>query len=490
MAGQSLTFGLSVGTATNLLARISGLVRNFLVAYFFGASIGVDFFHMANAAIFFFFFIFQEVTELKGIPFIMKDGKWREGFWSVFLVATFFSTVALCFIFLTPEWMLGLIASNYTDQQITDLVPYLHGITIGGFLGLLNFIFGIAHRSLKDYLNSSVQELVISLGVTSFLIIHHPTPLAICYAFSFGHLLGFAFNAYTRRKEIFPIIFDWKTIKEFIIEFRKIILIPLVGNFFVIIEKNYASGLAPGHLSAVSYAVTLVGLFYSVIPFASIFYPTLNEEPDKLDEFLKLTSFFSIPVSCFLFFHAHDFVDSLLAYGKLKGSGAALVSTALQVVSIHLFFSFSNQLFSRMFYIKRKEGMHLWLTIINLFSTATLYFIFRSVNLEHYGLAAYHVLIAIVPFAVGVTWLYRNNIFLSLSTYQLIIKNLIFSLVASFVLISVTLENPILSLAVKGIFYLLFLSIAFFLFYQDELSRKIRYKGRELANNMIFNRLK
>ena len=134
--------------------------------------------------------------------------------------------------------------------------------------------------------------------------------------------------------------------------------------------------------------------------------------------------------------------------------------------------------------------MHLWLTLTNLSAVAISFYLVSGLELKHYGLAGYHVLIALVPFIFGLVWLKKNKLSLKRETWNLVIKNLCVSLLSARLVLVIEIDSPVLSLLVKSGVYATLLTVFFLLIYSDPLSKKIRYKAKELSYNLITKRLK
>jgi len=375
---HSILRAFTVSSLMTLLSRITGYLRDAIIAAFLGASPHSDAFFVAFRIPNMFRRLFGEGALTPAIvpvvsEILQKNKNDRE---IQSIIGTTMLVVGLITIFgiILAPYIVNVLAYGFSKDkdllqltiQITRITfPYLFFISlVAVFMGILN--------AKHHFFAPSFSPVLLNLSMIASLIVLRFYILPV-YALAFGVIIGgflqLLFQIPFLKENKLPIlpIFDYKT--KAVREVYHLVLPSLFGlaitQINVLIDTLVASFLKPGTVSYLYYADRLlelpIGIF--TVSFASALLPSIsskviekNNEGVVLDFNKTLVNcfIFILPSMTFLLFFGSDLITTLFKrkafdLEAVTGSYRALIGYSLGLP----FFTF-NRLITPLFYAYKK----------------------------------------------------------------------------------------------------------------------------------------
>lgn len=328
-------------TLITFVSRISGYMRDKVMAYILGASYLSDSFFVAFRIPNMFRGLLAEgALHASFIPILsqVKREKKEEilKFISqVFFILTFVSTAIVVIGVIFSPFIINLMAKEFNliegKFSLTVLLnrimfPYLLFISLAGLLQAILNVYSKFYlpASTPIFLNLSI--IILGISLTKFGI-------NAVYCFSTGVLFGGFLQFYLQFKELKKI--DIKLIfpKNFISPELKELFFKLLPGVFAlgiheinqIIGTRFAAWSGDKAVSYLYYSYRLIHLVYGgiIVSLFTLLLPSLSEDVKnrknflyKLNEGLDLTSFITIPSIAGLFFLSKPIIFILFQGGK------------------------------------------------------------------------------------------------------------------------------------------------------------------------------
>lgn len=455
----------------NVISRILGLVREMILAYFYGGS-GVTDAYFASAKISNFFTTFFGEGAL-GTVFIplYNEKKQKEGLQAanefvysiINLVFNFTFTVSIILIVFSKYILLYLIGFN--DAQRLDLANnllkimafYLMFISLSGMLA--SFL-----NSYKKFIVSTSTALVFNLTIIIGTIITKNSIgiYGLAISFLISGFLQFLIQVPSFIKIIKSFKFRINLKDEYVTSFFKLTIPTLIGIFAYqineFIDTNFASYLQIGTISAINYASRLyllpVGVFavsLSVVIFPSLSIAVVKEnyklEREIFTKGINLLTFLVIPSSIGLFFYSKDIVSLIFGYGKFNANNVLITSEILKCYAVGLLFFCLNHLLTREHYVHKNRNTPVIASFVAIFVNVALdYLLYKEYR--HIGLTLATSFSAMINFTI---------LFVSIK-----IKYIDFNFKKYFIYLILFISSALLSLYISNIFNNLFIKLFIF----------------------------
>ena len=391
----SLAKMATVVLVITFISKVFGFARELIVASVLGAGAVTDAYNVMLTIPNFLLLIFQQVVSIAFIPIVTKIVNCAEN-----KIAEQNSFVNKCIL------LIG---------GITFLVSLLAFIFSDFFVSI--FAFGL------DQETSSLASLMLRLGIWSMVIqgatIVFSAFLTYKKRFVFPALTGFCLdiacivfvylsgftgayyllglvpvgNVLLQLALLLPVsikegfrftkitrpLFDKSTL-----EFLKVTLPALlsvgISQISILVNKNFASYLGEGSISALNYAQTIQNLVSSLIVssistvmYTEFSYLHANKRPDLLASSLlgtyKTVAFLVVPACLLLFIFAKEVVEVLYQRGAFDEKSTELTASALRSYSLGLPFVCFNDLFLKYLYAQENRKIPVLFSGISLLVT-------------------------------------------------------------------------------------------------------------------------
>ncbi|SAL47598.1 integral membrane protein MviN [Caballeronia sordidicola] len=351
-----------------LLSRVTGLIRETLIARAFGASQFTDAFYVAFRIPNLLRRLSAEGAFSQAFVPILAEFKNTEGHDATKALVDAMSTVlawALAVVSLVgvagASWVVFAVASGlehdgrafgYAVTMTQIMFPYII------FISLTSLASGVLNTYRKFSLPAFAPVLlnVSFIAAAVFLAPHLKVPIyALAYAVIAGGILQFLVQLPGLKKiDMIPRI-GWNFVKALRHPGVKRVLIKMVPMTFgvsvaqlsLIINTNIASRLGAGAVSWINYSDRLMEFPSALLGAAlgTILLPSLSKaHVDKdtveysalLDWGLRITFLLAAPSAVALFFFAQPLTATLFGYGKFDANSVVMVGRALAMYGIGL----------------------------------------------------------------------------------------------------------------------------------------------------------
>jgi len=342
---KSVFFQASRAATGTFLSRVSGLVRDVLIAYSFGATYQYDAYVVAISIPFILRAIFAEGALSSAFIPIYARVENKSAFATKvmsFLILSATSTSILLIVF-APQ-IVYVFATGLTKNSVTFRDAVLLERTVAFFVlfislwswgaGMLNSHGSFFVPSLSPMFNN----FGIIVGVL-FSPLFHPPILSVAIGFVAGGAAQFIFEIPYLKKLGFKITpsTEWEPRNEFLRSFFFTTLSVALGNINFFVDINIASRLAVGTISVLQYANRIYQLPMGilVISLATVYLPKMAKRKDISslresihDSFSKVL-FVAIPSTAFVALFSKAIIATLFAHGAFGVQALNLTSNVL-----------------------------------------------------------------------------------------------------------------------------------------------------------------
>lgn len=298
----------------------------------------------------------------------------NKNIWMFFIAGLFISLI----LFASSQFIInGYLSNSPEELRITAL--YIFRIFL--FTIPLNAVFSILTAYFHTELNftyPAVAQLILNIFTIIFVVVF--THLWGIYSIPFGMLAGTVVQTgillwAIRRKISFDfkeVFNDFLSSSNFTGSLGIIVLIELINQLHVVIDRYFISSVDQGGIAALNYANTVFLLPITIFSFAlsSAIFPKITSlfNSGSIDELrlqylktLRVNSFVFVPISVVFILGGNLFVHIFYQRGSFNPYATQLTSELLKVFAISLVFYsaysiinkliFSAGLFKKMLFI-------------------------------------------------------------------------------------------------------------------------------------------
>ena len=438
----------------NMLSRILGLVREVVIATYFGATGSTDaYFAASRIANFFttllgegslgtaFIPIYDEIKEEKNVE------RANEFVFNITNLLISFSFTMSVIMMLFSGFILKYILGFKSGERLglaSDLLKimsfYLLFISVSGLVSSLLNNYG------KFYI-STLVGVVFNLTIIIGSFISKNTIGIYGLGISFLIQLPSFFGIMKK----YSFIFNYKDpyVKKFLI-----IMIPtLIGIFGYqineLVDTSFAGALPIGTISAINYASRLyllpVGVF--AVSLSVVIFPSLSRSVVKKDNELfrntiqrglHFLAILIIPSSLGLIYYSKEIIMLLFNYGKFDEKSVQVTSEILQFYGLGLIFFSSIHLLTRAHYAQKDRKLPVISSFVGIGLNILLDYLLYQ-KFAHRGLTFATSFSAMVNFVILFISLHKRYIKIDIIKY---FKFILISLIDSFICIFI-IENMI-----------------------------------------------
>lgn len=364
----------------SLLAKISGLARDAILAHEFGTSTIIDAYAAAfRIPDFIFNLLILGTVSVAFIPIfsevLSKDKEHAYRFASGILNVTLLAMAALsllALLFIDP--LLRLIAPGFGAETLQLTKSFTVMLLLSPIFHALSSVVSSILNAYRKFALMAAAPLLYNLGIIAGIVFFYPAFGA--KGIAAGVILGAFLHLLIQVPQLFSLKFKYSLtihLDKHFFDFWKLywprIFSMGTGQVTLLVATFFGSFLAPGSLSAFYYANNLQAVFLSIfaISAALAVFPTLSDLYNRRDDpgfkdVLAKTAiqvlFFMVPISVLMLVERAQIVR--LIYGAGQGTNfdfeaTRLVSLTLGLFVISLFAQGLTPLFMRAFYARHNS---------------------------------------------------------------------------------------------------------------------------------------
>lgn len=354
-----------------LIAKLFGLVREMVMAAFFGTSYVVDAYVMAVAVPGMIFTGLFSSVATAYMPLLSQKIE-KEGEKSAYLFTS--HMINIIFMIALASSLLGLL---FSDQIVNIFASGFEGETaaLTSFFIKVTFSYGLFSsaagilESFLQYRNTFLPQIMV--GYLQNVIVIITIMLAALYNYyflPFGLLIAFAVRgllfwilAKSRGLRYSLSINNKETIKTILPFAIPVFIGTSISQISIFVDKTLASGLTEGSVSALNYGSLLNGMIMSmfVTVLTTIIYPKLAQANalDNHDRFNEIVEkgtavifMIALPFSMGAMLYSEQIVQIVYERGAFDPAATALTQSAYLYYSVGLLFMALNDLLIRVYY--------------------------------------------------------------------------------------------------------------------------------------------
>lgn len=490
--------------------RILGFFRDVYLAQIYGTTFVADAYIIAITVPVLLSTFLSEAIRSSFIP-IYSQIKSSEGkkntsvfTFSLTIILILLSIVILTAILIFPEFFVKIVASGF-EGEVLSLAVSLTRLTSFSilFVSLTSLFKAILQINNKFVIAEMVvipQQIIVifSIYLSSIKSLNY---LGYFYILSIAAPF-FVLLIYSLFKKYFLITkLDIKdsNLKQLLIMILPILFSVAISDINAIIDKNFASILAEGSVSAMNYATKLNQFIQSVfvITLTTVYFPLMSKMANQEDKngFLKVVHdnlsviiISIVPISIFVLTNSIDLVRVLYQRGNFDEQSVLVTAFALQFYSIGMLFFSLKQIIVRAFYATGNTSVPTYNALIAVVFNLILNFIFINFTELGVGGLALATSISVVLSVSLLFYQLRKRIgdFDAKGSFKTFLLVLIASIMTMFIvcLINVYVLNMISNLILK---MFILLGITFTLYITFILVLKVELVSRVFSD--IFKKL-
>jgi putative peptidoglycan lipid II flippase len=363
---------LIVGVCSSLL----GLLREVQIASYFGVSTESDIYYIG-------LLLPELINGIIGAASAniymrqYKIGSHKKEFTSTILLGLSVIVIILLIIFeLLFPYIARIIASGLTGDSLITFIKVgrimVVSMAVSVYLGVITGTLNINGKFFIAGLNGLIYNIIL-ISLTYLLV-----PFISIYGLAWGYFGANVIRVLFLVPYTLPYLgkVNYRLFIPMIIELPKVSLTNLVLSLQVTVERNLASTINSGAVSALNYAGRICGL-PSVLFVGSVltvaFPKFINEATDNKEKLIqtvistiKLIMICLVGVELFFIFFRVDIVNILFLKGKFSHDNAAMVAILLIYYAPVVVLSALNQVLLKLAYALGNTNLTLTSTLVSL----------------------------------------------------------------------------------------------------------------------------
>lgn len=351
-----------------IISKLTGYIREFLIAVKFGATRESDIFKIASTMPTVLFSCIAAALVTAFIPVfagIKRDRQKADEFFNnilniILLICTMLAIIGIIF---SPQ-LTYLFASGFKGKDFYTTV-YMTRILMPSiiFLGISGLYSGYL-QSYDIFLQPTIAAVVANVVIILGIILFYKYGIISAIIATF---LGAVAQAYTQRpfmkgyKYKFHLNFKDKNVIRMLKLAVPTIISTAVSQINLMVGRNFASNLSAGSISIYDYAYkinSIINLVF-ITSITTVLYPSLTEKyaTEKYDEFkemilksINLIIIVAVPFILGVFALSTPVIMLLLEHGKFDRNATIATSLCLKYISFSALGYSLIDIFSRIFY--------------------------------------------------------------------------------------------------------------------------------------------
>lgn len=406
-----------------LAGKVLGFLRELLLANYFGTSSLVDIYLMSVTipSILFGFLpaigigftpIYYEIGEKKQRNFFLNN---------ILATSIVISLICILFTYIGADYIVSFCAPGFSDTAKTTTIEFLR-ITI--WIVLFNTPVQILVAFLncnKDYINSNLSNLTVSLTQAIFVVIAaYTNPIFLPIGVLLPWVFQFLWLFFSSIKQGFrPSLGVTKDtyVKKLLLLAAPICISNILVDLNGFVDKALSSSLLEGRLSALNYAFTIRAIFVTVATtvLATIYYPKIAELTSEknskeivrlVEKLLDIILIIIIPINIFCMLFGKEEIQIVLMRGNFNAESLEITLSPFIMYMLSLAVIIIRELIIRVMYANGETKMNLCFGSINIGINVVLSLCLVG-KMEHKGLALATSIAAILTLPLYIRKLYK-----------------------------------------------------------------------------------
>ena len=371
----------------SVIGKFIGFLREILMAALFGTGTYVAAYRVAQTAMLMpIEFFLTNSLEAGFVPLYVRYAKEDPKKARTFLTVTvmlflLLAGIIFLFLYLGSSWWVKILAPGMDHTRKALTASMLHVMALAVPLYILGMLMAYLEMAHDRYLTASLRSTIQSVGLISgsLLAIYFKNPLFLAWGFVFAYLfyllwlLSSLYNlgllhfkaTLSRHLAIETFRAFWKSV-------RPVLIVPLLIQGNIAIERIVASLIGSTAIAAVDYAkfVTETGVILVAAPLGMVGLSALSGlDPDlvrqKVGQIANIVLIFMIPISLFIACNNVDIVHILYARGAFDQESVDVTAKILLGFSIGLWAQVLSYYFIRVLNAQLRNTEVLMYTIIS-----------------------------------------------------------------------------------------------------------------------------
>ena len=463
----------------NMLSRILGLVREIVIATYFGTTGYTDAYFAASRISNFFTTLLGEGS--LGTAFIPLYNEIREEKGEMTAKDFVYNVTNLLISASFTISIIMILCSNFILEHILGFKDVERLSTASNLLKIMSFyllfisISGLISSVLNNYNKFYISTLV---GVVFNITIIIGTMLTKntlgIYGLGISFLLSGLFQVLIQLPSFIKILGGYKFIFNYkdpnVRNFLFLMIPTLIGIFGYqineLVDTRFAGSLKIGTISAINYASRLyllpIGVF--AISLSVVIFPSLSKSVVKgdkalfkhtLERGLNLLAMLIIPSSVGLIMYANEIISLLFKHGKFNDESVIITGEILRFYALGLIFFSTIHLLTRSHYAFKDRKLPVISSFIGIGTNIVLDFLLYK-KFTHQGLTFATSFAAMVNYLILFVSLKKRYIDIDVMKYlKFILFSLIDSIICIVIIENIHLSNEKIELIVKLICFVI-----------------------------------
>lgn len=424
--GRKLAITGILFVIASLFLKISGLLRDMVIAFQFGDSYQSAAYFAAFTLPNMFILFFATGMKNAFVPSFIHaqaDGKGYHHFSQIIRGTMMLGLIVSVIGVLASPLLLPIMFPGLPAETIELSVALSIIFFVAVFLVSLNSVYE-AYLDAESKFSLSVISQIIVIGSTILGAVLFADQIG-AYSLAFGYLIGALLSYIIKRLWFVPkgshkVIgkLDWEEIKPFSIIFVPVAITVMVGQVNLTIDNIFAGSFSDSAINYLNFAKNIVHFPQAIIgvTIGTIIFPLLskaianaNEKSFKqgIEYGLMLTLLVLLPAVAGMMWLMEDLIKIVYERGAFTADATAATATVgyLYMGSV-LFFSLQNIL-NKAFYAKKKGYVILRISLFSIALNVALNFLFIALLDSYLAIPLASSVMALVYFALN--WVVFNR---------------------------------------------------------------------------------
>lgn len=367
-------------------SKIFGFLREIVISYFYGTTLSTDAFFVAQNIPTVIFAAIGAAISVAVIPIytklLHKDKEKASVFINNLLTISFLITtvlIILCIVF--SEQIVYIFASSLSKKGILLASKMLKVLSITLYFTMFSYVCGgMLNSNNKFYIP---QLAAIPYNITSILCVMFLTKKLDIWALVIGTIGGMLLQTIfhlvpLKKINKYKITFNLKdeNLKKLLVLSWPMIITVIFQQLNIVVDKNVASGIMVGAISAINYSDRIIGIIYGIfsVSIMTILYSKFNELMIKnqkeeviktLLKWLIIVLLVTLPVTMISIIFNKEIISILFGRGAFDAAAIAMTSEVYLYYSFSIFSMAANDIILRCYYSLNDSKTPMIITIIS-----------------------------------------------------------------------------------------------------------------------------
>ena len=370
----SMKKNVAIIMVLTIFSKFFGFFREVALTYYYGASAVSDAYLTANVIPQVLFTLVGTGLATTFIPIfnkiMNKEGEEEANLFTsnIINIVLILATVLVLLVMLFTKPVIMIFAPGFikSPESLNLSIQFTRISIFGVYFSGVIYIFTSFLQSKNNFLIPAMLGIPLNfVTIISFAIASKTSNSVLAYGIIISMILQVALlipaAIKLHFKYTFKLDFKDKYVREMLFLAIPVFIGSSVSQLNTVVDKNMASRLQTGTVSALNYGNKLNGFVQGIFvtPLATVIYPSISQMViDKNEKGLKNTinnsiimiSIFVIPATIGAMVISKPIVDLLFLRGEFTESASMMTSTALFFYAIGMLFFALGQIFTRVFY--------------------------------------------------------------------------------------------------------------------------------------------